>query len=170
MEGSKMVVATAAEFNGVSIASLDSDRTTANSKLQNVSNNGSLLSITSDVSIQGNLKLDGGVLENLTTELRVSDAVKITSDSQSVPALDIVSSNKLQDPVRVQHAGADIFRISTSGTITNSNIQQIESDISTETQARIDAVPAEELSRQAADSALDARLTSTEASVADHST
>lgn len=170
LEGSKLVVAQDAEFNSVSISGLDADRTTNNTKLQNVSNDGSLLSITSDVSITGNLKIDQGVLENLTTELRVSDAVKITSDSQSVPALDIQSSNTAQDPVRVQHGGSDIFKISTSGTITNSNIQQIESDLATETQARIDAVSAEEQARQSADSALDARLTSAEASVADHST
>ena len=170
LEGSKLVVAQDAEFNNVSISGLDADRTTNNTKLQNVSNDGSLLTISSDVSISGNLKIDNGVLENLTTELRVSDAVKITSDSQSVPALDIQSSNTAQDPVRVQHGGSDIFKISTSGVITNSNIQQIESDLSTETQARIDAVAAEETARQSGDSALDARLTSTEASITDHST
>ena len=170
LEGSKLVVAQDAEFNSVSISGLDADRTTNNTKLQNVSNDGSLLSISSDVSITGNLKIDQGVLENLTTELRVSDAVKITSDSQAVPALDIQSSNTAQDPVRVQHGGSDIFKISTGGVITNSNIQQIESDLATETQARIDAVSAEELARQSADSALDVRLTSAEASVADHST
>ena len=169
LEGSKLVVAQDGEFNSVSISGLDADRTINNTKLQNVSSDAGLMTITSDVSITGNLKIDQGVLENLTTELRVSDAVKITSDSQSVPALDIQSSNTVQDPVRVQHAGSDIFKISTSGTITNSNIQQIESDLATETQARIDAISTEEQARQSTDSALDVRLTSAEASITDHS-
>ena len=45
LEGSKLVVAQDGEFNGVSIASLDSDRNTNNTKLQNVSNDGSLMNI-----------------------------------------------------------------------------------------------------------------------------
>lgn len=130
VDGSKLVVATDIVSQSVSFADVKTTSDTHTTQLQNVANDGSVLTLSSDIVVTGKATFNN-VVENATTELRVSDAVKISSDSQAVPSLEIASSNTVQSPIKITHDSATLFEMDTSGTITNSNIQSIESDVST---------------------------------------
>lgn len=127
VDGSKLVVSTDIVSQDVSFADVKSTSDTHTTQLQNVANDGSVLTLSSDIVVTGKATFNN-VIENATTSVSVSDSFKITSDSQAVPGLDIQSSNTTQKPISISHDSVEIFSISaTDGTITNVSVQSLES-------------------------------------------
>ena len=153
-----------AEFNSVSISGLDSDRTTLLNRTQKITSDGSATFITGDLNCDSNINIQGELF-NINSEVSVSDHVEINSDGGSVPALKISNVNNTSPPLVVQHATNNIFSLAIDGTITNSNIQLIESNLTQEITDRQTAVSNETTSRQNADTTLQTNIDNLQTSV-----
>ena len=138
-----------AEFGGVAVSTLRSDADTVLDRTQKISSDGTSTFITGDLVCDSDIKLSGNLF-NVDAEVSVSDHVEINSDGGSVPALKVTNVNNQAPPLLIQHGGSDILSLAIDGTLTNSNIQQIESDVSSNTAA----IDQEVIDRQTAISSL----------------
>lgn len=148
--GSKLVVATDAEFNSVSIATLDS-------RTQKITSDGTSTFITGALVCDDNINVQGEVF-NVNAQTTISDHFLVQTDGGSTNAVKIENLNNTQAPLVVDHAGSTIFSLATDGTITNSNIQTIESNLSTEISDRASAVTSEATTRASADTTLQSNI------------
>ena len=144
-----------AEFGGVAVSTLRSDADTVLDRTQKISSDGTSTFITGDLVCDSDIKLSGNLF-NVDAEVSVSDHVEINSDGGSVPALKVTNVNNQAPPLLIQHGGSDILSLAIDGTLTNSNIQQIESDVSSNTAA----IDQEVIDRQTAISSLSSSTTS----------
>lgn len=71
----------------------------------------------------------------------------------------IENTNNASDPLVVKHAGSPILSLSIDGTLTNSHVQTIESDLATEISDRTTAISAEQTARSTADANLQSQIT-----------
>jgi len=164
VDGSKLVVSTDATFNDVSVAQLRSDSNTLLDRTQKISSDGSATYITGDLNCDSNINVQGQLF-NINAETKVSDHFLVQSDGGSVSAVKIENSNNTSPPLVVDHSGVSIFSLGIDGTISNSNIQQIELNLATEISDRETAVSNEATSRQNADTTLQTNIDNLQASV-----
>lgn len=148
--GSKLVVATDAEFNSVSIATLDS-------RTQKITSDGTSTFITGALVCDDNINVQGEVF-NVNAQTTISDHFLVQTDGGTTNAVKIENLNNTQAPLVVDHAGSTIFSLATDGTITNTNIQTIESNLATEISDRASAVTSEATTRASADTTLQSNI------------
>lgn len=163
-QATKLVSSVDGEFNSVSISGLDSDRTTLLNRTQKITCDGSATYITGDLNCDANINVQGQVF-NVNAETKISDHLLIESDGGATSSVMIKNTNNTSPPLVVQHAGSDILSLAIDGTMTNANIQTIESNLSQEISDRQSAVSNEATSRENADTTLQTNIDNLQSSI-----
>lgn len=146
----KLVSSVDASFAGVDVSDLAS-------RTQKITSDGSATFITGDLNCDSSINLRGRLF-NIDSETKISDHLLVQADGGSDSAVVIENSNNISDPLVVKHAGSPILSLAIDGTITNSNIQTIESGLATEISDRTTAVSDEQTTRIAGDAALQSNI------------
>lgn len=166
IDGTKLIVSTDIVSQDVSFADIKSTSDTHSNLLQNVSNDGSAMTISSDIVVTGKATFNN-VIENQTTNVTVADSFRISSDSQSEPGLLIQSSNTTQKPVSVSHDSTEVFSIATDGTITNVSVQSLETR-ATSLETRVNTAESDISTLESEMDTAETRIGTLETEVSDH--
>ena len=151
-------------FNSVSVGALKSQQDVLTDNTQKITSDGASTFITGPLVCDSDINVQGEVF-NVNAETKISDHFLVESDGGSTSSVVIKNSNNTAPPLVIQHNSTDIFSLSTDGTITNSNIQLIESNLTQEITDRQTAVSNETTSRQNADTTLQTNIDNLQTSV-----